>query len=78
MEMKEFNGTTDFLIDKEAGIAVVTLEEIEELIEAKIVTNIFLRLWHNTTRDGDEFEEIFELVFGERYADDEEDDDDAE
>lgn len=75
MEMKELNGTTDLLIDKETGIAILSLEEVEELITAKITTNIFRRLWHNTTRDGDEFEEIFELVFGERYEEDDDNED---
>lgn len=71
MELKNLNGTAELLISEDSGLAMIPLEDYEELITARVLVDILRRLWNETTRDGGEFEDIFELVFGQRYEDDE-------
>ena len=71
MEIKDINGTTELLISEDSGLAMIPLEDYEELITARVLVDIMRRLWDETTLDGGEFEDIFELVFGQRYEDDE-------
>lgn len=71
MELKNLNGTAELLISEDSGLAMIPLEDYEELITARVLVDIMRRLWNETTLSGDEFEDIFELVFGQRYEDDE-------
>ena len=71
MEMKDVNGTTVLLVSEDNGLAILPLEEYADLNTSRVIVNIMRRLWNETTRDGGEFEDIFELVFGQRYEDDE-------
>ena len=73
MEVKDNPKMADLVFAGDDGVAIVPMEQLEDLITSKVITNIFRRLWFNTTRDGDEIEEIFELVFGDRYGEDEDD-----
>ena len=74
MEVKDNPKMADLVFAGDDGVAIVPMEQLEDLITSKVITNIFRRLWFNTTRDGDEIEEIFELVFGDRYSDDDDED----
>ena len=75
MEMKNENGVAEVLINEEDGFAVLPLVQYEDLVVSQLIVKVMRRLWNKTDKDGDEFEEIFELVFGERYSDDDEDED---
>ncbi len=70
MEMKDVNGTTELLVSEDNGLAILPLENYEDLITSRVIVNIMRRLWNDTTFGGGEFEDIFELVFGQRYEDD--------
>lgn len=74
MEMNKHDGKTELFLDEENGVAVMPLAMFEQLNTDRFITNVFRRLWFDTGRDGDEFEEIFELVFGDRYEDDDDED----
>lgn len=76
MEMKETNGTTELLFAEDENVAIIPLDHYRDLVQSDVKLKIFRRLW-DSEMDGDEFEGIFELVFGPRYLD-EEDEDDAE
>ena len=73
MEMKENPKMTDIVYTSDDGMAIVPMEQLEDLMTSKVIANIFRRLWFNTDKDGDEIEEIFELIFGDRYGEDEDD-----
>lgn len=75
MEMKDVSGATELLISDESGLVLLPLEDYEDLITSQVIVNVFRRLWNDTTRDGDEFEEVFELVFGQRYEEDDDNED---
>lgn len=71
MEIKDINGTTELLISEDNGLVLVPLDTYEKRIVDSVLVDIMRRLWDETTLDGGEFEEVFELVFGQRYEDDE-------
>ena len=74
MEIKDINGTTELLISEDNGLVLVPLDTYEKRIEDSVLVDIMRRLWDETTLDGGEFEDIFELVFGQRYEDDDDED----
>lgn len=74
MEMKNENGMIELTVSEDEGIAVLPLEQYEDLVVSKFIVKVMRRLWNMTDKDGDEFEEIFELVFGDRYSDDDDED----
>lgn len=71
MEIKDINGTTELLISEDNGLVLVPLDTYEKRIVDSVIVDIMRRLWDETTLDGGEFEDVFELVFGQRYEDDE-------
>ena len=73
MEMKNENGVAEVLINEEDGFAVLPLVQYEDLVVSQFIVKVMRRLWNKTDKDGDEFEEVFELMFGDRYSDDDED-----
>ena len=74
MEVKENPKMADLVFTGDDGVAIVPMEQLEDLMTSRVIANVFRRLWFNTTRDGDEFEDIFELIFGDRYSDDDDED----
>lgn len=74
MEVKENPKMADLVFAGDDGVAIVPMEQLEDLMTSRVIANVFRRLWFNTTRDGDEFEDIFELIFGDRYSDDDDED----
>lgn len=74
MEMKNENGMIELTVSEDEGIAVLPLEQYEDMVVSKFIVKVMRRLWNMTDKDGDEFEEIFELVFGDRYSDDDDED----
>ena len=69
MEMKNENGMIELTVSEDEGIAVLPLEQYEDMVVSKFIVKVMRRLWNMTDKDGDEFEEVFELVFGQRYED---------
>lgn len=74
MEMKNENGMIELTVSEDEGIAVLPLEQYEDMVVSQFIVKVMRRLWNKTDKDGDEFEEIFELVFGDRYSDDDDED----
>ena len=70
MEMKNENGMIELTVSEDEGIAVLPLEQYEDMVVSKFIVKVMRRLWNMTDKDGDEFEEVFELMFGDRYSDD--------
>ena len=73
MEMKNENGMIELTVSEDEGIAVLPLEQYEDMVVSKFIVKVMRRLWNMTDKDGDEFEEVFELMFGDRHSDDDED-----
>ena len=69
MEMKNENGMIELTVSEDEGISVLPLEQYEDMVVSKFIVKVMRRLWNMTDKDGDEFEEVFELVFGQRYED---------